>query len=294
MNNSSSLTYAALSALGATFFLFMMSVLGKTVADVFTPMEVVFWRNLMATLALIPVVLWQFKGCLPPMGKPKTMASRAILGSLTLMLSMGAYFHLPLANANAIILSAPLILTLLAATFLHEKITRTRLVCTFLGLIGVLIVAQPSGTFSSFGTALAIAAAISVAVMRVLLRQLGKTEDPLAMTFYFLAIGTLFTALVLPFWGKIPPSSTWPVLAGLGICGALGQYLNSLSYRHGEASFVGMFVYTQLLWAIPFDYFLWDHIPVPLTLLGAGLIVASSIWSVGHERRRFRAAVPAV
>jgi drug/metabolite transporter (DMT)-like permease len=285
MRGLSPITKAALCAVAAVFFLFSMNVLAKTMADVYTPMESAFWRNFMSTLVLIPFVLWRFGGKAPPMTQSKTMVTRSVLGSLTLMLSMGAYFNLPLADANAIILSAPLILTLLAGRFLAEDITRARLMCTVAGLMGVLLVAMPSGAVSMYGTILAIAAAVSVATMRMLLRKLGKTEDPLAMTFYFLAIGTVFTSLVLPIWGKVPPLETMPILLLMGVCGALGQYLNAVSYKLGHASFVGIFVYTQLLWAIPFDYFLFDHMPHWYTLAGGIVIVLSNILMVVAERR---------
>lgn len=281
----SPITQAALCAVAAVFFLFSMNVLAKTMADVYTPMESAFWRNFMSTLVLIPFVLWRFRGKAPPMGQPKTMVTRSVLGSLTLMLSMGAYFNLPLADANAIILSAPLILTILAGRFLAEDITRPRLICTIVGLLGVLLVAMPSGHVSLHGTTLAVAAAVSVAVMRVLLRKLGKTEDPLAMTFYFLGIGTVFTSLVLPIWGQVPPIETIPILVLMGVCGAMGQYLNAVSYKLGDASFVGVFVYTQLLWAIPFDYFVWDFAPHWYTILGGVVIVGSNIMMVITERR---------
>lgn len=282
------ITYAAATACGAVFFLFMMNVLGKLVADTYTPIEAVFWRNFMSVLVILPFVLYRFRGALPPMGKPKTMITRGVFGSITLMLSMTAYFNLPLADANAIILSAPLVLTLLAAGILKENVTRARLMCTFVGLIGVLLVAQPSGQISTFGLVCAIAAAISVAFMRVLLRHLGKTEDPLAMTFYFLLIGAVFTAPLMLFLGKLPLIHTFPVLIAMGCCGALGQYLNGVSYKYGDASFVGIFVYTQLVWAIPFDYFLWDHAPHLNTLIGGGVIIASNLYIIWQERQRQR------
>lgn len=286
MRGLSPLVRAVLCAVAAVFFLFAMNVLAKTMADVYTPMESAFWRNIMSTMVLLPFVVYQFGLKPPPMGQPKTMITRSVLGSLTLMLSMSAYFHLPLADANAIILSAPLILTLLAGRFLGEDITRARLLCTVVGLMGVLLVAMPSGHVSVQGTILAVAAAMSVAVMRLLLRKLGRTEDPLAMTFYFLAIGSVFTSLVLPIWGQVPPIETVPVLMLMGICGALGQYLNAVSYKLADASFVGIFVYTQLLWAIPFDYFLWDHAPYWYTLIGGVIIIGSNIFMVVAERRR--------
>jgi drug/metabolite transporter (DMT)-like permease len=288
---SSSLFITIFAACGAVLLLFMTNVFAKLIADIYTPMEMAFWRNALSALILIPFVLYRFGPHLPPMGQPKTMATRAVLGSVTLMLSIGAYVHLPLADANAIILSAPLILTLLAGKFLKEHVTRTRLACTVLGLSGVLLVAMPSGYLSLTGTVLAVAAALSVAMMRMLLRKLGKTEDPLAMTFYFLGIGTLFTALLMPILGQVPPLATLPVLLLVGVCGALGQYLNAVAYKMADASFVGIFVYTQLLWAIPFDYFLWDHAPHAYTLLGGSVILAANIAVVIGERRQRKSQV---
>jgi drug/metabolite transporter (DMT)-like permease len=163
MRRLSPLTRAVLCALAAVFFLFSMNVIAKTMADIYTPMEAAFWRNAMSTLVLLPFVLTRFGPRFPPMGQPQTMVTRSVLGSLTLMLSMGA-------------------------------------------------------------------------------------------------------------------------------CGALGQYLNAMSYKLADASFVGIFVYTQLLWAIPFDYFLWDHAPHLSTLVGGGVIVMANIAMIVTERRR-KAAV---
>ncbi len=279
---------AIFCALGAVFCLFMMNVFGKLMQNTYTPLEIVFWRNFTAILILIPFILYIFAGRIPPMGKPKIMIARGVMGSLTLVFSTYAYFHLPLADANAIILSAPLILVLLAGPLLGEVVSRTRLLCTLIGLIGVFIIAQPSGTLSILGTGAAIIAAISVAMMRIMLRHLGKTEDPLSMTFYFLFIGTLFTLIWMPFVGKMPPVETVPLLILMGVCGALGQYLNAVSYKLGDASFIGIFVYTQLIWAVPFDYFIWDHSPFIHTIFGAIIIAGSNILMVLTERRRLR------
>ncbi len=275
-------------ALGAVFCLFLMNVFGKIMQDIYQPLEVVFWRNFVSMVVLLPFVIWVFRGKFPPMGKPRTMLARGVMGSMTLVFSTTAYFHLPLADANAIILSAPLIIVLLAGPFLGEVVSRPRIICTIIGLLGVLCVAQPSGVISMTGTIFAVLAAISVAMMRVLLRHLGKTEDPLAMTFYFLFIGTVFTFIWMPFIGKIPPIETIPFLIAMGFCGALGQYLNALSYKFGDASFVGIFVYTQLVWAIPFDYMIWGYAPHLHTIMGGIIIAGSNILMIILERRRMR------
>ena len=51
--------------------------------------------------------------------------------------------HLPLAEATAVLFSFPLILTILAALVLKERVDRTRWLAVAIGLAGVLIILRP-------------------------------------------------------------------------------------------------------------------------------------------------------
>lgn len=282
------ITLAALSAIAAVFFLILMNVFAKLANPFYTPVEAVFWRNIIALMFIWPLVLRKYGPRLPDMGKPVAMTIRAVLGSMTLVLTFSAYAALPMANANAITLSAPLLVGLGAALFLGEHVTMRRIICTLLGLCGTLIVLQPSAGISVYGALMAVGAATSMSAMRLLLRHLGKSEDPLAMTFYFLLIGAIFAAIPLPFVGHVPELHTVWMLVAIGLCGAFGQFFNSISYKYADASFTGMFVYTQLVWSIPFDFFIWHNNPAITTLIGAAIIIGSNLYIVLHERKRQR------
>ena len=62
-----------------------------------------------------------------------------------------------------------------------------------------------------------------------------------------------------------------------GIIGSVANILLTISLRIAEASLVTPTKYLNLVFAILLGYFIWGEIPKVLTLLGAGLIIASSV-----------------
>ena len=63
----------------------------------------------------------------------------------------------------------------------------------------------------------------------------------------------------------------------LGLCGSIANLLLTQSYRLAEASLVTPIKYLSLVFAIIFGFFIWSEVPKILTLLGATLVIASSL-----------------
>jgi len=63
----------------------------------------------------------------------------------------------------------------------------------------------------------------------------------------------------------------------LGLCGSVANLLLTQSYRLAEASLVTPIKYLSLVFAILFGYFIWNEVPKVLTLLGASLVIISSL-----------------
>ena len=63
----------------------------------------------------------------------------------------------------------------------------------------------------------------------------------------------------------------------LGLCGSVANLLLTQSYRLAEASLVTPIKYLSLVFAILFGYFIWSEVPKVLTLLGAALVITSSL-----------------
>ena len=67
------------------------------------------------------------------------------------------------------------------------------------------------------------------------------------------------------------------LLSLIGILGGLANLWLSQSYKLSEVSLVTPLKYLALVFAIIFGYFIWSEIPKILTLLGASLVITSSL-----------------
>jgi drug/metabolite transporter (DMT)-like permease len=80
------------------------------------------------------------------------------------------------------------------------------------------------------------------------------------------------------------PWDYWPMIAGLGITGALGQYFITEAFRHAPPPVVAPLEYTALAWGMLFDWLIWTTAPGLRMLTGAFVIVASGIYVIHRER----------
>jgi len=93
----------------------------------------------------------------------------------------------------------------------------------------------------------ALLGAVSSAGVLICLRDLGKSEDFMTTTFYFLGLGTVMTGVVLPFfWTGLP--SAYGLMAGLIMSGFLNQSLKTKAFTHGELSVLSLLKYFNIVW----------------------------------------------
>jgi drug/metabolite transporter (DMT)-like permease len=124
------------------------------------------------------------------------------------------------------------------------------------------------------------------------LRYLGRFERPLTVTFYFVVIGTLVTALPLPFVAVRPTMAEIPLFFGVGLSGAAAQWLLSTAFHHAPAAIVTVFNYSSIVWATLFGWMIWNEWPLPAVLAGAVVVIASNLLMIWRESRLGRLPVP--
>lgn len=218
---------------------------------------------------------------------------RGILGILSLACFTYGLRGLALSEAYSVFFVAPLLITLLAAWVLRERVGRGRWIAIAIGFLGTLIVLRPTGAGTITLSGLAIlAAAATYATSAVTVRVLGRTDSTPSMVFWtmlFIAVGAGVVAL--PDWRAIQPDH-WKAIGAIAITGSLAQWALTEAFRRGEASFIAPFEYTALLWGIALDWTLWHTLPSAITLLGAAIIAGCGVYLLRHSRNYAEAEHP--
>lgn len=292
MTRSSNLS-GILAMLAAIGLFSLMDACLKTLSPHYPAMQVAAMRGL-SSLPLVCIYAIARKG-LRPLFRVRWPLHflRGVLAVGMLAAFAFALRQLPLAEAYSIFFIAPLLITALSVPFLGERVGRARWWAIAVGLIGVLVVLRPTGAglFTWAGLAV-LGSAGCYAVSAITVRLLTRTDSSESMVFWMmwmLSIGA--TALAWSGWQPVQERH-WPILLGLALTGFAGQVAITAAFRRGEASVIAPFEYSALAWGLALDWLLWGTLPDAITLLGAGIIVASGIYLVRHEAAHAEAEHP--
>jgi drug/metabolite transporter (DMT)-like permease len=246
--------------------------------------EIVFYRSLIFLIPFIGyLAIKKQLGALRNIGKPKLLAFRAIVGATSIIVTYGAISYLPMSYATVLFFGSTILSPVFAHFVLKEYIRFHRWAAVFVGMCGVLIIAQPSGAVSMIGLILGLAAATLHAMMYTSLRLL-KSENPLVVTFYFILAGTILPMFFLPFIANPPQLPEMPIFILLGITGGLGQIFLTSAYKYAPVSFITPFAYTALLWSVLFDVFVWKiDLDFTSVFAGAFLILCAQLYIIHRE-----------
>jgi drug/metabolite transporter (DMT)-like permease len=275
------------AALAAFFMFTVMNVFAKLLSVNHSVIEIAFYRNLIACLPfLFLVFVLGRRDILVIHSKPSLVGLRAVLGALSLMTTFLAFSLMPMAETTVLLFTASLFIPVLGVFFLGERVGPWRWAAVVIGFAGVVVMAQPGGHVHLLGISVALGAALMHATLQIVLRYLGRYESPETITFYFLVVGTLVTALPLPFVAVTPTLAEVPLLFGVGLSGALAQWLLSVAFRNAPAAIVTVFNYSGIVWATLFGWLIWNDWPLPTVLVGAAIVIASNGLIIWRESRR--------
>jgi drug/metabolite transporter (DMT)-like permease len=168
--------------------------------------QMVFLRGAMATLMVLAVAR--------AMGAPtrlrllasRPVAQRALADAMGTLLYLGALMHLPLGNATAINLSAPLLMALFAVLFLREQPELQRWLAIAAGFCGVLLVVQPRADGFNAWALVCFAGTVFQAGRELLTRRIDATVPSITITLASVACVTLLAAAISAWSGWQPVS----------------------------------------------------------------------------------------
>ena len=202
---------------------------------------------------------------------------RCIFGLIALLAIFIALRNLPLATVVSISFAAPIFTTIFSIFFLSEKVGLFRWLAVLVGFIGIIIITEPGFSSLNIYYVYPIIFCLGLSYVAIAIRQLSTTEPVWLISLNFSAAITLVSIFTIPFGWIMPNIKDLVLLSFIGIFGGVANLWLSQSYKFSEVSLVTPLKYLALVFAIIFGFFIWDEIPSFKTLLGALLVITSSV-----------------
>jgi drug/metabolite transporter (DMT)-like permease len=244
------------------------------------------------------------------------IAGLLVLRGALLLVAYTTYYlalpALPLAEAVALFFFAPMLVTVMSAPVLGERVAPWSWAAVALGFIGVLMILQPGTSLFEPAALYSLVSAATYALAMVLARKYGVRESASVMAFYQSAvyfIGAILAAAIFSavgFTHSDAPSIDflvrpwkWPLpydLFLMGLCGliaAIAMWLLTQAYRMADANLVTVFEYSGMVWAPLWGLLFFREVPRSTTLIGLAMIFAAGIISAALAVRRSSRPSPA-
>jgi len=257
--------------------------------------QMVFFRSFFAMLPVLAFLAWRGKLTYAFRTKrPLGHVLRGLIGVSAMSLGFFALTRLPLPEATAIGYAAPLIIVILSAVLLRERVHVFRWTTVLVGLAGVLVILWPRltvfsgdtpvGNAESIGAIAALGGAILSAFAMLQVRTLVQTERTEAIVTYFFISASVISLLTIPLGWVWPTPEQAVLLVGAGFFGGIGQLLLTSCYRYADMSVIAPFEYTSLILTIVIGFVIFADVPTPTMVIGALIIVCSGIAVILRER----------
>ena len=202
---------------------------------------------------------------------------RCTFGLIALLAIFTALRNLPLATVVSISFAAPIFATIFSIFFLSEKVGFFRWLAVFVGFIGIVIIAEPGFSSLNIYYVYPIIFCLGLSYVAITIRQLSTTEPVWLISLNFSAAITLASIFTIPFGWIMPNIKDLILLSLIGVFGGVANLWLSQSYKFSEVSLVTPLKYLALVFAIIFGFFIWDEVPTFKTLIGASLVIISSV-----------------
>ena len=274
-----------LAALGFS----VMGGAAKALKENFTAGQLVFYRNLVGLLVLVPGLIIR-----PPIqkgGKPLRLAFRGLMGTLALYTLLYCILHLPLGTAMSYNLTSALFIAIFSYFFFGEYHGKKVLFAVLLGFAGMLLIYQPVMRFPWYYHITGLLSGIISAIAYLTLGRLAAYYEPRVIVLSFLVSGVLLPSIKLLIhyafgvaadgvfimdW-RSPRGQEWFYVLLMGLAALFGQYFVTKSYGADKAGIVSVFGYANIIYSVFIGMIFGDAFPGLISWTGIICIIISGV-----------------
>lgn len=222
----------------------------------------------------------------------KAVFFRAILGYFSIVCYFKSLDYISIGNATSIrSLTAP-IGAVLAYVFLGERMSKKEVFLLILAVTGLLFISLDKDDGEEFlwsintiiGITLALLAALSAAMVVVIIRNAGKSVHYLVMSCAHALVGVslIWPGILTSGIIRVENLSQLPgkdvfIIFCLAIVGTSAQVFRKLALENERAGIVSILCNSQVIFSFTLQWVFLSNVPSKFSLIGAGLITAATL-----------------
>ena len=266
----------------ALFMFACMSVFIRLSTNSLPVVEVVFFRNALAVVLLMPLIMHTGWSSLR-MNKPNLFFLRALINVGGMFAGFTALTLIPLAQVTALSFTGPLFVTIGAVLFLGEVIRARRIAGIIVGFFGTLIILQPGFTEISFGAVMALASTLSIAMASLIVKKLTATETPEAIVTWMVVMQSplaLIPAISVWQW---PTLEAWVYLWAMALTATIAHLCFTRAFRLVDITALQPLEFIKLPFTVFLAWIIFAEWPGLWTWVGGTVIFASTVYITQRE-----------
>ena len=220
-----------------------------------------------------------------------------LLSFVSLAFSLGV-LYIPISLATVVYYTSPIITIFMASYMVNEKTHIYDIIAAFLSFLGLIIIVKPPFMFGkqeqhSLSFFIAILAFIMCSIINaytnIMCRKIKSKISFFIITYYYGQVMAIILGIILFIRQRnIELKADFTLndaifCIGIAVVQFAGSFFQYISFKYEEAGRLGIVTYIQVLFTYIVEIVLFKMVPDRYTILGAGLIVFSSIAVIAHK-----------
>ena len=275
-NRTKGIVFLVLSA----FFFACMNMFVKLSGDELPVFQKVFFRNAMASVIAIAVLIKNKQGFRPKVkGSMPFLIMRTLFGLGGVVCNYYALETLVLSDASILNKMSPFFAVLFSFIFIKERPRLYQWLILGGALFGTLFVIKPSFANAAFIPALVgFLSGVLAGAAYGCVRKLGLMgESNPYIVFFFSTASTLIVTPVM-IAGYVPMTVyQWIYLLSAGVSAALAQFCITAAYTYAPAKEISVYDFSQIIFASLMSLIVFQQTPDIYSIIGYIIIISMAV-----------------
>lgn len=282
------LTPGTRGILGVVTAMLMFAIMDGFAKDLLTryPTPMVVWARFSSQMVLVLIIIAPAIRHHLRTAHLGLQVGRSALHLMANLLFFSALTAMTLADASAVLQTAPLLITVFAALILREMVGVLRWSGVLVGLCGALIIIRPGFEVFQPAALFVLGASACMALFQIIVRIIGTADGLWTTMFYSGLVGTIVMSVAIPFYWTTPSLNDGVVLITFGWIGCLGHIALVWGLTQAPASQLAPYNYANFIWAVLLGFLIFGEAPDDMTFVGSALILGAGLYNWHRERVR--------